>query len=156
MSAYVLDASVIAALYVDEPLSEVAERALAAIEAERAETHAPELLLYEVASALWKRTRRGELSTELALERLQDLAAVEIELHPAYELAPQALSLALAHDVTVYDAAYLALAVRLGATVVTADTRLRERAAAATLPTTAPETLASRSETHIREDEERC
>ncbi|HET7177992.1 MAG TPA: PIN domain-containing protein [Solirubrobacterales bacterium] len=52
-------------------------------------------------------------------------------------LVPPALSLAIAHSLTAYDAAYAALAVQLGGTVLSGDNRFVERASQAGLPVVA-------------------
>ncbi len=51
-AAFVLDASVVAALYVEEPLSEDARAMLERLATAGASLHSPELLLYEVANVL--------------------------------------------------------------------------------------------------------
>lgn len=65
-----------------------------------------------------------------AISKLEDL-----DLHPLDEqLVPPALSLATAHSLTAYDAAYAALAVQLGGTVISGDSRFIKRASQAGLP----------------------
>jgi predicted nucleic acid-binding protein len=65
-----------------------------------------------------------------ALASLEDL-----DCHPLdAQLTPPAPSLANAHSLTAYDAAYAALAVQLGGTVVSGDGRFVERASKAGLP----------------------
>lgn len=128
MGPVVIDASVVVALYVDEPASAASASLLAELERTGAGRHAPDLLLYEVANALRKRVRLGELGPEEALDRLADLAASEIELHPANEVTRPALALAMAHGLSAYDGAYLALAAALGATLITGDQDLAQKA----------------------------
>jgi predicted nucleic acid-binding protein len=139
MAAIVVDASVMAALYVDEPLSEAARAALVSSREAGDELHAPDLLLIECASALWKRVGRGELDRDSAMTAIKALSTLDgLDLHPLdQQLVPPALSLAIAHSLTAYDAAYLALAVQLGGTVISADRRFVEGASRAGLPVTA-------------------
>jgi predicted nucleic acid-binding protein len=136
MTAIVIDASVVAALYVEEPFSVAARETLARSREEGADLHAPDLLLIECANALWKRVRRDELDREAAMAAIGELSRLEdLELHPMDErLAPPALSLAIAHELTAYDAAYAALAVQLGGVVVSGDRRFVERATGCGLP----------------------
>jgi predicted nucleic acid-binding protein len=136
VAAIVLDASVMVALYVDEPLSAPARAALRRSREAGDDLHAPDLFLVECANALWKRVGRGELDRESAMTAIGALATLEdLDLHPLDEqLVPPALSLAIAHSLTAYDAAYAALAVQLGGTVISGDARFVERASQAGLP----------------------
>ncbi len=139
MAAIVVDASVMVALYVDEPLSGAARAALIRSREAGDDLHAPDLLLIECANALWKRVRRDELDRDSAMTAIRELSMLEdLDRHPLDErLVPPALSLAIAHSLTAYDAAYVALAVRLSGIVLSGDNRLVERAAQAGLPVVA-------------------
>lgn len=139
MAAVVVDASVMVALYVDEPLSASARAALLHFREAGDDLHAPDLLLVECANALWKRVGRGELDRDSAMTAITELSTLEdLDRHPLDDqLVPQALSLAITHSLTAYDAAYAALAVQLGGTVVSGDDRFVKRASQAGLPVTA-------------------
>jgi predicted nucleic acid-binding protein len=136
VAAIVIDASVMVALYVEEPLSDAARSTLIRLREEGADLHAPDLLLIECANALWKRVRRDELDRDSAMTAIGELSKLEdLELHPLNErLVPPALSLAIAHSLTAYDATYAALAVQLGGVVVSGDQRFVERATKHGLP----------------------
>lgn len=136
MAAIVVDASVMVALYLDEPLSKPAREALLHTRRSGDDLHAPDLLLIECANALWKRIGRGELDRESAMAAINQLSQLEdLERHPLDErLVPPALSLAIAHSLTAYDATYAALAVQLGGTVISGDKRFVARASEAGLP----------------------
>lgn len=139
MATVVVDATVMAAIYVEEPLSAPARRELLRCREAGDDLHAPDLLLIECANALWKRVGRGELDPSSAMKAITDLSTVEdLERYPLDEqLVPPALSLAMAHRLTAYDAVYVALAVRLGGTVLTGDRRFVARASQAGLPVAA-------------------
>jgi predicted nucleic acid-binding protein len=139
MAAIVVDASVMVALYVEEPLSEPARAALLRSREAGDDLHAPDLLLIECANALWKRVGRGEFDRDSAMTAIAELSKLEdLDRHPLDErLVPPALSLAIAHSLTAYDAAYAALAVQLGGTVLSGDNRFVERASQAGLPVVA-------------------
>jgi len=124
------------ALYVDEPLSAPARSALLRCRETGDDLHAPDLLLIECANALWKRVGRGELDRDSAMTAITELSALEdLDRHPLDgRLVPPALSLAVAHSLTAYDAAYAALAVQLGGTVISGDKRFVEQASQAGLP----------------------
>lgn len=138
MAAIVVDAGVMAALYVDEPLSGPARAALLQALESGDELHAPDLLLVECANALWKRVSRGDLDHDSAMVAIKALSTLEeLDLHPLdRRLVPPALSLAIVHSLTAYDAAYVALAVQLGGIVISGDRRFVERASRAGLPVT--------------------
>lgn len=135
-----LDASVLAALYVEDPATEASEAALERLEVD-AQLHAPDLVLLEVAQVLWKRVRRDELSADDAMRGIGDLEAAAIRFFPSGSLVAQSLALALAHGFTAYDATYIALATRVGGTVVTNDAELHRRAREAGLPVAGPEDI---------------
>jgi predicted nucleic acid-binding protein len=136
MSAYVLDASVLAALYVNDPATEQSEAALARVEAD--DLHAPDFAVLEVANVLWKRVRREELRAQDAMAAIADLSAASIQLHPIGGLVAQSLALALTHGFTAYDATYVALATRVGGIVMTNDGGMRQRGIEAGLPVITP------------------
>ncbi|MBV8681681.1 MAG: type II toxin-antitoxin system VapC family toxin [Caulobacteraceae bacterium] len=113
----VIDASVALKWILDEPGRDAADALL------DEDLIAPALWLLEAANALWRRARRGEISSAEALERLAELqnapvttTAIEIDLMAAADLAN-----ALAHP--VYDCLYLAAAIRENTHVLTADSR---------------------------------
>jgi predicted nucleic acid-binding protein len=126
MSVYVIDASVVIKWFVPEIHSDAARRLLAA-------THhyvSPDLLFPEVGNAIWKKVRRGELTAEDGRRLTVDISRIAIETVSTRGLMIDAHTLAVATGVTVYDAMYLALAVRLKTELVTADDRLGRTVAA--------------------------
>jgi predicted nucleic acid-binding protein len=136
VAAYVLDASVLAALYVNDPATEQSEAAVARVEKD--ELHAPDFAVLEVANVLWKRVRREELHAEDAMAAVADLSTASIQFHPIGGLVPQSLALALAHGFTAYDATYVALATRVGGIVMTNDGGMRQRGIEAGLAVVTP------------------
>jgi predicted nucleic acid-binding protein len=140
MAAYVLDASVLAALYLPDAASDSSAAAVACIEAE--DLHAPDFVLLEVANVLWKRVRRGQIQAEEAMAAIEGVPVRSLLFHHTDALVPQALALALAHGFTAYDALYVALATRVGGTVVTNDGGMRQRGIEAGLPVVAARELA--------------
>src|SRR5439155_26169462 len=87
---------------------------------------APELLLPEVANALWQKTRRAEISREVGREALGTLLALPIRIYPSAPLVQLALEIAHEASRTVYDCLYLALALIEQCQMVTADRRFLE------------------------------
>lgn len=84
--------------------------------------HAPHLIDAEVGSVLRRRTAAGEIESDLASRALQRLGRIVVERYAHGPLAAAAWR--LRHNVTFYDALYVALAARLGVPLLTADARL--------------------------------
>lgn len=124
------------ALYVEEPLSAPARAALIHAREAGDELHVPDLLLVECANAFWKRVGRGELDRDSAMTAIGALSNLEdLNCHPLDgHLTPAALSLAITHSLTAYDAVYAALAVQLGGTAISGDRRFVKLASEAGLP----------------------
>jgi len=85
---------------------------------------APDLVISEVANALWKKVGRGEMNAAQAKAALAATARGYSALTPASGLAERALDLAMRFKHPAYDCFFLALAEARDATFVTADTRL--------------------------------
>jgi predicted nucleic acid-binding protein len=89
----------------------------------RHELHAPSLIDFEVVSALRGLTLGGQLSADRAVDVLSDLDDLRLERWPpADQLRRRAFQ--LRHNLTAYDAAYVALAEALDCPLVTRDVRL--------------------------------
>lgn len=120
MSVFVVDASVVVKWFVPEIHSEAARRLLTLPN----EYFAPDLLFAETANTIWKKIRRGELEAEDGRRLVADIGRVAVETVSCRALAEDAHALATATGRTVYDALYVALAVRLSTRLITADDRL--------------------------------
>lgn len=95
----------------------------------RAELMAPVLIHTEVANAIRKRVRRGELASAGAGEQLSYLDEV-IRTVEETPFLPRAFELALELDHSVYDCVYLALAEAMGEQMLTADEKFIAKATA--------------------------
>ena len=112
----IIDASVAFKWVVNEPDS---EEAIAWIG--RAELFAPVLMVAEVANALRKRVRRGELSPPDGIgEQLSKVAQLVRTIDETPVLG-RALEMAIEISHPVYDCVYLALAELAGEELLTAD-----------------------------------
>lgn len=89
---------------------------------ERHKVYAPELLIPESLHALRKHVLRDALSDTVASAAAHELSGLPLKLAPMRALAEHAWR--LRHNVTPYDAVYIALADMLGTQVLTADARL--------------------------------
>jgi predicted nucleic acid-binding protein len=85
-------------------------------------TFAPTLLDVEVLNSIARMERNHEMSTALASEAAATLAGAKIVRVPSDRLTSAAWT--LRHNIAIADAFYVALAVLLRATVLTADARL--------------------------------
>ncbi|MDE0456558.1 MAG: type II toxin-antitoxin system VapC family toxin [Chromatiales bacterium] len=117
MTRYVIDASVAVEYLLKTPVG----RAMADL-IERAALIAPELLDAEVLSALRGAVLGGRLDEARALAALDDLADWPLDRVPNRALAR--LAWRHLHNVSAYDAFYVAAARAHNATLLTADGRL--------------------------------
>jgi predicted nucleic acid-binding protein len=84
--------------------------------------HTPHLADVEVAQALRRYVRSGDIEADIALGALAALRALDLERHPHEQLLSRIWE--LRENVTAYDATYVALAETLEATLLTCDGRL--------------------------------
>ena len=114
----VVDASVLATALIDDTgAGEVARARLRG-----SSLLAPELLDLEVVSVLRRQLLAGELDSRRAALALQDLADLPVTRVPHRKLIPRCWE--LRQNLTVYDAAYVAVAELFGTALLTADRRL--------------------------------
>jgi predicted nucleic acid-binding protein len=85
---------------------------------------APDLVYGEIANALLRYVRAGQLAAAEADEAMQLILEVPLRVVSLRSLAADALTLAREIEQSVYDATYVLLAEATGATLVTADHRL--------------------------------
>ena len=85
---------------------------------------APSLIVLEFANAALRAVRSQAVEAVEGASSLRDLAALPIELVPIESLGDVAFRVALALGLSVYDAAYVAVAEARDAVLVTADRRL--------------------------------
>ncbi|MGH9783457.1 MAG: type II toxin-antitoxin system VapC family toxin [Terriglobia bacterium] len=119
MSRYVVDASVAAKWFLEEPHTQEALRLLA----DPHELRAPDLLWLELYSVVCKRIRRKQLPRQKGFRILWGLRRLPIRISPSADLLDLATILSLDTTTSLYDCIYLALAVMQDASVVTADHR---------------------------------
>ena len=115
----ILDASVAVKWFTMEPLRDKALIIRNKYVNGELDLEAPSLLYYEVANALRYNPRFGIEEVRSAVRALEDLAITIYDFKG--ELASRAAELAYRFGITVYDAAYVALAAIRNATLYTAD-----------------------------------
>ena len=122
----VLDASAIVELLLNTPTG----RALATRIADPAlGLHVPHLADVEVAQALRRYAKEGEIDLAAAAAALEDLRALDLQRHAHEPLLDRIWE--LRQNLSAYDAVYLALAEGLDTVLVTCDGRLARAPGAA-------------------------
>jgi predicted nucleic acid-binding protein len=120
-SRFVVDASVVIKLFIEEPLS---DHASALFNHPTRVYYAPGLVYAECANILWKYTKRFGMSEREATRNLGELRSLTLRTIPTNDCLQAALRLAMKHNISVYDACYVATAVSVGGPLVTADEKL--------------------------------
>jgi len=124
----VADASFCGAWILPDEASPAAEALLRDLQERAVELVVPSLWIFEMGNLLRSSIRRGRLSETLAIEAFALLRSTPVtysEAGPGSD-AEAMLRLALRHDLSFYDAAYLELALRLNAPLLTADRKLKQ------------------------------
>ena len=88
----------------------------------RESLHAPHLLDLEVVQVLRRLARVGTISDQRAETAMQDLLKLQIIRYPHFVLLRRIWQ--YRHNLSAYDAAYVALAERLDAVLITRDRKL--------------------------------
>ena len=120
----ILDASVAVKWLVPEEHSETAAALVG-----QTDIFVPTLFHSEVANALWKKARRGEIRLEDIIANLGEVPLLVTTLDET-EALPRALAIAAQLEHPVYDCVYLALAEARDDVVLTADLRFLAKIAA--------------------------
>ena len=117
MTTVVVDASVAAKWFLPEPDASAALRLLDG----RRRLAAPDLIRAEVGNVVWKLHARELLRSEEASEMIEHFLSLPLDIYDSAFLLEPAVEIAMTTQRTVYDSLYLALAIELGTTVITAD-----------------------------------
>lgn len=84
--------------------------------------HAPHLIDLEVVQTLRRLTKEGTITARRAEEGIQDLLAIRVNRYPHFVFLPWIWE--HRNNFSAYDACYVGLAEKLGATLITRDGRL--------------------------------
>lgn len=125
MTLYVVDSSIVFKWYRQPGDEEYVPQAVSLLERHLHgdfEIHVPDLLFYELGNILrFKET----LVSKDALTILRETFALALQIHPIdLLLAEETFRLAREHDITFYDASFVALSYLLQASFITADKKL--------------------------------
>jgi predicted nucleic acid-binding protein len=126
---FVPDASVTMTWCFEDEKTELTEGLLEAL-ADGAEAMVPGIWVHEVANAVAGALRRGRITGAAGASFIEDVQGLPIQVDGEGErrVFEAVFQVACQHGLTVYDAAYLELAMRRGLPLATLDERL-ERAA---------------------------
>ena len=132
MNYVVADASFCAAWVLEDECSSRAEALLQSVLDNQLALILPALWHYEMYNLLVSASRRGRLSADDAAVAAEVLGRVPIQTVevPTADSSRDALDLALRHGLSVYDAAYLELSIRLQVSLYTLDKDLEKAARA--------------------------
>ncbi len=121
----VADASIVAKWFLDEESSEKARQLRDSFATGKVTISVPSLLFYEGLNALW---RSGLFSEEDLTLAARSLSKYGFDIwEPRGSIYEQSAMLSSKHAISIYDAAYVALAFRLNATLYTADSELLQK-----------------------------
>lgn len=125
MTPYVVDSSIVFKWYRQPGDEEYVPQAVSILEHHLHgdfEIHAPDLLFYELGNIL---RLKGPLMSKNALTILRETYALALQIHPIdLLLAEEAFRITREHDITFYDASFVALSYLLQVSFITADKKL--------------------------------
>lgn len=126
MSRLVLDASVALSWCFEDESSTYSESVLDSLAS--VEAFAPALWAMEVANTLLLAGRKRRLDSKEVARRVRFFVELSVQIDHVSSLAVFEVvrPLAIEHGLTIYDATYLELALRLKAPLATVDSRLRD------------------------------
>lgn len=120
MKFYVVDASVAVKWLIEEEFSDNASELFFG----QTKLLAPSLIFAEASNALWTMQRKGDLKIDRMVKAMDTLRYSPILIPTSMEeLSKNAIRIAANIDHAVYDCYYLALAIRMDCSVITADKR---------------------------------
>jgi len=129
MKPVVIDASMAAAWSLEDEKNEAVERIFDEVKERLLKRFVPTIFWHETRSIFLKNERRGKITSEESLSLLADLRDLEPILRDTGDDA-QVMALARKYGLSTYDAAYLSVALELGAILATNDRKLARAARA--------------------------
>lgn len=123
----VLDANVLLKVFIPEVLSDEAGLLFSKALEDRATLIVPDLIFPESGNILWKKHRLKELADTEVEDISGQILSVPFLVIPSETVLPLAINMGLIHDITVYDALYLSVALVFEAKLITADRKLVNR-----------------------------
>ncbi len=121
----VVDASIAIKLFIEQEDSDLAESLLLRLSGNPPARFAvPDLFYVECANVFWKYVQQVGFPVVQAQSSLQRLKALNLQVYPLSELVEEALDVAIAYRISVYDACYVVLSLYVQCPLITADRKL--------------------------------
>lgn len=120
----VVDTSVSVKQFIPDPLTAKVNQLFAHLAYPQTEIFVPDLFYIEGANVLWKYTRAGRYNASLIQGNLASLKAFPLRVVSTADLMADAVTIALNHNISAYDACYVALSQQVGAILLTLDAKL--------------------------------
>ncbi|MCF4970280.1 type II toxin-antitoxin system VapC family toxin [Nostoc sp. CMAA1605] len=120
----VVDTSVSVKQFIPDPLTAKVNQLCAYLAYPQTEIFVPDLFYIEGANVLWKYARAGRYNASLIQGNLASLKAFPLRVVSTADLVADAVTIALNHNISAYDACYVALSVQVGAILLTLDAKL--------------------------------
>lgn len=128
MTAYVVDASVVIQRLITDTYSPQVKVLFGGLADSRDELWVPEFCLLECANVLWKQVRFSGLPEKQALQLINDLVVLPLQVVPVSELFSNGLRIGLDHHLPIYDSVYIAMAAHLDHPLITMDAKQEQAA----------------------------
>ncbi|MGK7921064.1 MAG: type II toxin-antitoxin system VapC family toxin [Trichodesmium sp.] len=121
---YVVDTSVRIKQFIPNPLLNKTKQLFANLSYSNIEIYVPDLFYVESANTLWKYIRAEQLTPTQVQEYLSVLKMYPLQVVSTVELIEIAINIAVSHNISVYDATYVALSENVEAPLLTLDKKL--------------------------------
>ncbi|MBW4632067.1 MAG: type II toxin-antitoxin system VapC family toxin [Iphinoe sp. HA4291-MV1] len=120
----VVDTSVCIKQFIADPLTPKVNQLFDHLDNPQTEIFVPDLLYIECANTFWKYVRARMYTAAEVQADLATLKAFPLRVVSTADLMADAVNIALAYNISAYDASYVALSQQVDATLLTLDQRL--------------------------------
>jgi predicted nucleic acid-binding protein len=129
LTVYVIDASVASRFLLVEDLSDKAKLVLESFLEGNLDLRAPKLVVYEVGNTLWKAVKQGFINLDEATQKFSYFLELRIDsIKLDGKEHKEVLEWSVKNNATYYDSTYVRSSKKIGATLLTADDTLYEKA----------------------------
>jgi predicted nucleic acid-binding protein len=120
----VVDTSVCIKNFISDPLTPKVNQLFDHLDNPDTEIFVPDLFYIECANVFWKYVRAGMYTTTEVQVDLATLKSFPLRVVSTADLMEDAVSIAVAHGISAYDASYVALSQQVNTILLTLDQRL--------------------------------